>query len=141
MFALLLIATSGWLLYQTATHHLGSVAALFSDEVLAHKDDMAFVMPAAGGALGLLGGLTVFFNGPGGALLAMMGGVAVAGFTLTLKQTFEIDHVLDNELVVGASMLMLAVMTGSITRVTRRSRMAAQEDDLNRQHASGRRAY
>jgi hypothetical protein len=38
-------------------------------------------------------------------------------------------------------MLMLAVMTGSITRVTRRSRMAAQEDDLNRQHASGRRAY
>jgi hypothetical protein len=70
-----------------------------------------------------------------------MGGVAVAGFTLTLKQTFEIDHVLDNELVVGASMLMLAVMTGSITRVTRRSRMAAQEDDLNRQHASGRRAY
>jgi hypothetical protein len=141
MFALLLIATSGWLLYQTATHHLGSVAALFSDDVLAHKDDMAFVMPAAGGALGLLGGLTVFFNGPGGALLAMMGGVAVAGFTLTLKQTFEIDHVLDNELVVGASMLMLAVMTGSITRVTRRSRMAAQEDDLNRQHASGRRAY
>jgi hypothetical protein len=141
MFALLLIATSGWLLYQTATHHLGSVAALFSDDVLAHRDDMAFVMPAAGGALGLLGGLTVFFNGPGGALLAMMGGVAVAGFTLTLKQTFEIDHVLDNELVVGASMLMLAVMTGSITRVTRRSRMAAQEDDLNRQHASGRRAY
>jgi hypothetical protein len=141
MFALLLIATSGWLLYQTATHHLGSVAALFSDDVLAHKDDMAFVMPAAGGALGLLGGLTVFFNGPGGALLAMMGGIAVAGFTLTLKQTFEIDHVLDNELVVGASMLMLAVMTGSITRVTRRSRMAAQEDDLNRQHASGRRAY
>lgn len=141
LFALLLIATSGWLLYQTANHHLGSVERLFSDDVLAHRNDMAFVMPALGGALGLLGGLTVFFNGPGGAALAMVGGVAVAGFTLSLKQTFELEHVFDNEMVVGAAILMLAIMTGSITRVTARSRRNALEDDLNRQHASGRRVY
>jgi uncharacterized membrane protein YjjB (DUF3815 family) len=141
LFALLLIATSGWLLYQTATHHLGAVERLFSNDVLAHRNDLAFVMPALGGALGLLGGLTVFFNGPGGAALAMAGGLAAAGFTLTLKQTFELEHVLDNELAVGASMLMLAIMTGSITRVTRRSRKAAEIDDLNRQHASGRRVF
>ena len=39
--------------------------------------------------------------------------------------------VLDNEMVVGAAMLMLAIMTGSIARVTSRSRKTAQIDDLN----------
>ena len=79
VFAILLIAASGWLLYQTAIQHLGSVERLFSGEVLAHKDDLAFLMPALGGALGLLGGLTVFFNGPGGAAIAMAGGLAAGG--------------------------------------------------------------
>lgn len=140
LFALLLIATSGWLLYQTANHHLGGIERLFSDDVLEHRNDMSFVMPALGGALGLLGGLTVFFNGPGGAALAMAGGLAVAGFTLTLKQTFELDHILDNELAVGATMLMLAAMAGSISRVTRR-RTSLTDDDEKRTYASGRRAY
>jgi hypothetical protein len=141
VFALLLIATSGWLLYQTATHHLGSVERLFSGDVLAHRNDLAFVMPAVGGALGLLGGLTVFFNGPGGAALAMAGGLAAAGFTLTLKQTFELDHILGNELVVGVCILMLAAVTGSISRVTRRSRRTAMQDDAERPYVSGRRVY
>lgn len=141
MFALLLIATSGWLLYQTANQHLGGVEHLFTDDVLKHQDDMAFVMPALGGALGLLGGLTVFFNGPGGAALSVIGGVAVAGFTLTLKQTFELDHVFDNEMVVGATMLMLAIMTASITRVTRRQREAAMQEDEVRSSHSRRRSF
>lgn len=141
-FALLLITTSGWLLYQTANEHLGGVERLFSTgDVLAHQNDMSFVMPALGGVLGLLGGLTVFFNGPGGALLAVLGGLAVAGFTITLKQTFELDHVLDNEMVVGATMLMLAIMTGSITRVTRRQRLAAQQEDDARSSHSRRRSF
>lgn len=142
LFALLLIATSGWLLYQTANEHLGSFERLFwTSEVLAHQDDMAFVMPALGGLLGMLGGLTVFFNGPGGAALAVIGGVAVAGFTITLKQTFELDHVLDNELVVGATMLMLAIMTASITRVTRRQRLDAMKEDEVRTSHSRRRSF
>lgn len=140
LFALLLIVTSGWLLYQTANHHLGGADRLFSDDVLEHRADLSFVVPALGGALGLLGGLTVFFNGPGGAALAMFGGLAVAGFTLTLKQTFELDHLLDNELVVGVTMLMLAITTGSISRVTSRSLRSAMEDD-HRRSVSGRRAY
>lgn len=140
VFALLLIATSGWLLYQTANEHLGSAERLFSTgDVMAHRDDMSFVMPTLGGVLGLLGGLTVFFNGPGGAALAVIGGIAVAGFTLTLKQTFELEHVLDNEMVVGATMLMLAIMTGSITRVTSRQRRAAVlDDDAPSSHARRR---
>jgi hypothetical protein len=141
LFALLLIAASGWLLYQTANHHLGSVERLFSDDVLALRNDPAFVMTALGGALGLLGGLTVFFNGPGGAALAMVGGLAAAGFALTLKQTFELDHLLDNELVVGACILMLAMITGSISRVTARTRKADAEDRAARLPVSGRRVY
>jgi hypothetical protein len=139
-FALLLIATSGWLLYQTANTHLGGAERLFSSDVLKHRDDLAFVMPAVGGALGLLGGLTVFFNGPGGAALAMVGGLAVAGFTMTLKQTFELGNILDNELVVGACMLMLAIMTASISRREKPS----LGDTLNaddRPYSSGRRVY
>jgi hypothetical protein len=141
VFAILLIAASGWLLYQTAIQHLGSVERLFSGKVLAHKDDLAFLMPALGGALGLLGGLTVFFNGPGGAAIAMAGGLAAAGFTLTLKQTFELDHVLDNELVVGACILMLAIITGSIDRVTARTRRNEAEARADRLPVSGRRIY
>ncbi len=141
VFAILLIAASGWLLYQTAIQHLGSVERLFSGEALAHKADLAFLMPALGGALGLLGGLTVFFNGPGGAAIAMAGGLAAAGFTLTLKQTFELDHLLDNELVVGACILMLAIITGSIDRVTARTRRNEAEARADRLPVSGRRIY
>lgn len=141
VFAILLIATSGWLLYQTTIQHLGSVERLFSGDVMAHKDDLAFVMPALGGALGLLGGLTVFFNGPGGAAIAMAGGLAAAGFTLTLKQTFELDHLLDNELVVGACILMLAIITGSIDRVTAQTRRKEAEARADRLPVSGRRIY
>ncbi len=97
--------------------------------------------PVIGGLLCMLGGLIVFFNGPGGAALAMIGGLAVAGFTLTLKQTFDLDHILDSELAVGATMLMLAAMTASITRVTERSRKAAAHEVSERIHSSGRRIY
>jgi hypothetical protein len=139
LFALLLITTSGWLLYQTANTHLGGVNHLFAPEMMTRLDDLRFSVPAAGALLGLLGGLTVFFNGPGGAALAIVGGLAVAGFTLTLKQTFELEHLLDNEMAVGAALLMLAVMTASMTRVTRRS--PSKYDDPDRPYASGRRTY
>lgn len=139
LFALLLITTSGWLIYQTANIHLGGVSHLFSPRMMALLDDLRFTVPAAGALLGLLGGLTVFFNGPGGAALAMVGGLAVAGFTVTLKQTFELDHLLDNDVAVGATILMLAVMTASMSRVTRRSR--GKYDDDDRPYTSGRRVF
>ena len=141
LFAIMLIATSGWLLYQTAIRQLGGIEHLFSGDLLAHRNDMAFMMPALGGVMGLLGGLLVFFNGPGGAAVAMIGGLAVASFTLTLEQTFDIDHILDNELVVGVTMLMLAAMTASINRETRRSRKAAQLDDDSSPMTRGRPIY
>lgn len=139
LFALLLIATSGWLMYQTANTHLGGVGHLLSSDMTRRLQDMNFAVPAAGALLGLLGGLTVFFNGPGGAALAVIGGLAVAGFTMGLKQTFELNHILDNEMAVGATMLMLAIMTASMDRVRPRSRW--QDDDARRPYTSGRRIF
>jgi hypothetical protein len=136
IFALMLIATSGWLMYQTANTHLGGVSHLFSPQMMSRLNDLKFAVPAGGALLGLLGGLTVFFNGPGGAALAIIGGIAVAGFTVTLKQTFELDHILDNEMAVGATMLMLAIMTASMTRATPRA--SAKHDDT---YSSGRRVF
>jgi hypothetical protein len=140
IFALLLIATSGWLLHQTANHYLGGTGPYFWAELQRHTADPEFLAPAIGGVLGLLGGLTVFFNGPGGAALAMIGGVSVAGFAMTLKETFELDHLLDNEMAVGALMLMLAAMTASTTRVTRR-RKTSWDIEADRPYSSGRRVY
>ncbi|MFZ4686592.1 MAG: hypothetical protein ACOYMK_13345 [Hyphomonadaceae bacterium] len=141
VFAILLIATSGWLLYQTAIQNPGSVERLLWGNVLAHSKDLAFVMPALGGALGLLGGLTVLFNGPGGAALAMAGGLAAAGFNLSVKQTFELDHVLENQLVAGACILMLAIVTSSITRVTAHTRRDKADHRAAQSPVIGRRVY
>lgn len=139
IFALMLIATSGWLMYQTANTHIGGVSHLLSWDMTKRLHDLNFSVPAAGALLGLLGGLTVFFNGPGGAALAMIGGLAVAGFTVGLKQTFELNHILDNEMAVGATMLMLAIMTASIDRVRPRSQW--QDDDAKRPYTTGRRVF
>ncbi len=119
IFALLLIATSGWLLYRTANEWLGGVDHLLSAKAQGLLDEPAFTFPIIGSALGLLGGLTVFFGGPGGAMIAIAGGIGVAGFALNIDQTLELDHFWDNQLAVGVVMLMLAAMTGSISRVGR----------------------
>lgn len=121
IFALMLIATSGWLLYRTANEWLGGVDHLLGPKAAGLLDNPAFVFPMLGSALGLLGGLTVFFKGPGGALLAILGGVSVAGFALNIDQTLELAHFWDNQLAVGVVILMLAAMTGSIPRSIQRA--------------------
>jgi hypothetical protein len=140
IFALLLIATSGWLLHQTVGHHLGGVGQSFWTELAHQSGKSAFLVPAVGGVLGLLGGLTIFFGGPGGASLALIGSVVVAGFALTLKETFKLEHFWDNEMAVGVVMLMLAAMTASITRETTARNPSWDQDD-RRSHVSGRRIY
>lgn len=114
--ALLLIATSGWLLYQTAGHFVGlsleDVAENFGRE-LGNPD---FLAPALGGTLGLIGGLIAFFGGPGGAAIAMIGGMAIAGFALTLNPSFEIARLWENEAAVGIAILVLAGLTALLGR-------------------------
>jgi hypothetical protein len=116
LFALMLIAASGWLFYRTTNNWLGGVDHLLSPGVAVFLDEPRFMFPATGSALGLLGGLTIFFGGPGGALIALAGGVGVAGFALNIDQPVELAHFWDNQLAVGVVMLMLAAMTGSMAR-------------------------
>ena len=116
LFALMLIATSGWLFYRTSNDWLGGMDQLLSRSIAAYVDEPDFMFPMIGGVLGLLGGLTVFFGGPGGAMIALLGGVGVAGFALSMKQTLELAHFWDNQIAVGVVMLMLAAMTGSMAR-------------------------
>ena len=136
IFALMLIATSGWLLYRTANEWLGGVDHLLGLKAAGLLDEPAFMVPMIGSMLGLLGGLTVFFGGPGGAMIAIAGGVGVAGFALNIDQTLELDHFWDNQLAVGVVMLMLAAMTGSMSRAGRQSSYTDDAPD-----SSGRRIY
>lgn len=140
IFAVFLIATSGWLVHQTVNHHMGGAGPHFWAQLQQHSQDPEFLAPVLGGMLGVLGGLTVFFNGPGGATLALLGGIAVAGFATTIKQTFELDHLLDNEVAVGAAMLMLAAMAASIARVTRKKK-TSWDAETDRPYVSGRRIF
>ncbi len=114
--ALLLIASSGWLLYQVADQYLGGIDYILSERLAHQLGQPKFLIPAIGGALGLFGGLIVFLGGPGGAAIAMIGGVAAAGFAMTLKQHFDITRIWENELAVGITMLVLAGITAITAR-------------------------
>ena len=127
IFALMLIATSGWLLYRTANEWLGGVDHLLGLKAAGLLDEPAFMFPMIGSMLGLLGGLTVFFGGPGGAMIAIAGGVGVAGFALNIDQTLELDHFWDNQLAVGVVMLMLAAMAGSTSRGSQPSSLGGDD--------------
>lgn len=139
IFALMLIATSGWLFYRTANEWLGGVDHLLSPKAIALLDDPDFMFPIVGSGLGLLGGLTVFFGGPGGAIIALLGGIAVAGFALNIDQTMELSHFWDNPLAVGVVMAMLAALTASMSRAPPRSALSLEDD--RRPYSSGRRVF
>lgn len=126
-------------MYRTANDWLGGVDHLLSPQLARYTDEPKFMFPMIGGLLGLLGGLTVFFRGPGGATLALGGGIAIAGFALNLDQTPKLDQFWDNQLSVGVVILMLAAMTASISR-TRPPQMGDNDDDKNT-HVSGRRVF
>ena len=114
--ALLLIASSGWLLYQAAHDYLGGIDYLLSERAVHQLGQTGFVVPAIGGVLGLLGGLIIVFGGPGGAAIAMLGGVAAAGFAMSLKQPFDVSRFWENELAVGIAILVLAALTAVMGR-------------------------
>jgi hypothetical protein len=140
LFALMLIATSGWLFYRTANLHLGGVDHLLSPNISIYFDEPNFMFPAIGSALGMLGGLLAFFGGPGGATLALLGGVSVAGFALNFDETLELSHFWDNQLSVGVVILMLAAMAASITRASRSNGME-QDDDARPDSSPNRRVF
>ena len=116
--ALLLIATSGWLLYQTTEHFVGIGMEGLTDRLLKKIGDVDFVLPSVGGVLGLLGGLVVLFGGVGGAALALVGGVIAAGFSLYVGKAFwtgSLD-IWNNEAIVGLTILILAGLAALMGR-------------------------
>lgn len=116
--ALLLIASSGWLLYQTTDHFIGAEMTGLSDRFFSKLSDVNFILPAIGGVLGLLGGLIVLFGGVGGAALALVGGVIAAGFSLYIGKSFwtgSLD-IWNNEAVVGLAILILAGLAALMGR-------------------------
>lgn len=121
VFVLMLIAISGWLFHRTANVWLGGVDHILSPDIAGYLDRPDFMFPMAGSVLALLGGLTVFSGGPGGAVIALLDGVGVAGFALSIDQTLDLDHFWDNQLAVGVVMLMPAAMTGSMSRGSQQS--------------------
>src|SRR5262245_14791049 len=84
--AVLLIATSAWLLYQSREPLLGDQDLMA--RVMSHIGDINFTLPVLGGVLGLLGGLLVLFGGPAGAAIAMIGGMVAAGFAVYAGKPF-----------------------------------------------------
>ncbi len=87
--AVLLIATSAWLLYQSREPLIGGVGDQdLMARVMSHIGDINFTLPVLGGVLGLLGGLLVLFGGPAGAAISMIGGMVAAGFAVYAGKPF-----------------------------------------------------
>lgn len=114
--ALLLIVTSGWLLYQTHDHFLGG--SNLGRALMAEIDNPYFLGPAIGGLLGLIGGLIVFLGGAGGAAIAITGGVISAGLSVYLGERLLPSglRVWENEASVGVTILLLAAIAAVVGR-------------------------
>ena len=108
--AVLLIATSAWLLYQTREQLAGPVDAQLLDRLMDSFGNINFLLPAIGGALGLIGGLLVLFGGVGGAAISMIGGMVAAGFAVYAGKPFWTadSAVWYSEAAIGVVMLALA---------------------------------
>ena len=117
--ALLLIASSGWLLYQTTEQFVGLAQVGMLDRFIQQIGNVKFLLPAIGGLLGLLGGLVVFFGGVGGAAIAIMGGMVAAGFALYIGQSLlppAGTAIWQSEAFVGLVILLLAGATALMGR-------------------------
>lgn len=116
LIALLLIAASGWLLYQTSEVFIGSTSQSMSADLWRTLSNPRVILPLAGGFMGLLGGLIAFFGGAGGAAIAMIGGLVAAGVSLYLGASFSGREIWNNEAVVGIVILVLSGVAALIGR-------------------------
>ena len=116
--AVLLIATSAWLLYQTREHLGGAADAQFIDRVMASLGDLNFMLPAVGGVLGLLGGMLVLLGGPAGAAISMVGGLVAAGFAVYAGKPFWTadSAIWYSEAAIGVVILALAGIAAILGR-------------------------
>lgn len=108
--AVLLIATSAWLLYQSREALLNPPEMDLVQRLMSHAGDINFLLPVIGGLLGLIGGLLVLFGGPAGAAISMIGGMVAAGFAVYAGKPFWTadSAIWYSEAAIGVVMLALA---------------------------------
>jgi hypothetical protein len=108
--AVLLIATSAWLLYQSREALLNPPEMDLVQRFMSHVGDINFLLPVMGGLLGLIGGLLVLFGGPAGAAISMVGGMVAAGFAVYAGKPFWTaeSSIWYSEAAIGVVMLALA---------------------------------
>ncbi len=80
--ALLLIATSAWMLYQLAWRHHGFGEIGLVEMLRREYANPDFAYPAIAAVLGVGGGMIALIGGVGGAAIAMIGGVIAAGYAM-----------------------------------------------------------
>ncbi len=116
--ALLLVASSAWLLYQTTHNLFDASRGAFIEQLRDAVSEWRILVPAIGGVLGLIGGLLVLFGGVGGAFMALVGGAVAAGFALYIGQSFWTGRadVWNNEATVGLAILILAGLAAIMGR-------------------------
>ena len=116
--ALVLIAASLWLIFHTCHVLLGADFSAMIAHLPPRAGDPAFLFPVGGGLLGAIGGLIILFGGPGGAALAMLGGVIATGFASYADQPFAVPgmRVWDSDALVSLTLLFLASCAAVMAR-------------------------
>lgn len=116
LLALLLVLSSSWLLY----HALGPLSGLdpiaMPRAIASASNDAGFMMPFMGALLGLLGGLTAFLGGAGGATIALIGALIGAGFSMSAGQSFDFPahRFWENDALVGLGMVGIALLAAMV---------------------------
>ena len=115
--SLVLIVVSGWMLYLASYHFSGVETADFAETFGHALDDKDFLFPFLGGVLGMLGGISVFLGGPGGATISFCGGLIATGYALSGAQSILVPDLAfwDNPTMVALAMVGIAIIA-AVTR-------------------------
>ena len=108
--SLVLIVASSWMLYKVLAP-FGDVDALQMTSAISHAmGDADFIVAFLGGVLGLLGGITVFLGGAGGATIALCGGLLAASFSMLSGHSLAIPDMRfwENDVLVAIGMVAIA---------------------------------
>lgn len=116
--ALLLIATSAWMLYQLVLRHHGFDEIGLVEMLRREYANPDFAFPAIAAVLGALGGLIALVGGVGGAAIAMIGGVIAAGFAMYAGGPIWTGdwRLWENQTLLSIALLSLAGVTALLGR-------------------------
>jgi len=111
--ALLLIAVSGWMLWQIAGRFGGLTEQSIIEMLERELGNPNFLLPALGAVLGFCGGVVALLGGVGGAAIALIGGVIAMGFAVYAGQPFWTGdwQVWNTEAAPAVAILVLAGLT------------------------------